>query len=1398
MNQYIIYFLLIIITLVSRGVGYAEKNPPKSNHLVLSDCEIEVEVPQDFLVCPGEDFLLEGNISSSYDSFLWCENGEATNYDLQDMANITEETTFTLKAVYDSGDNLVINGDFESGDAGFDTDYVSVGPGSANCFGAGYLDCEGTYAVISDPSEGHTNFSPCISDNMMVVNGAASFQNIWCQFVCVSPNSSYEFSAEAASVNPDSPGLLQFSIDGDPLGGEVGLSSPCSWISFVETWESTGQTTVQICVTNQNTAAGGNDFALDNIAFYETCMDQESVTVFVSEIEIEIDDPADIDCNTSEVTIYTQIIANGISDIQWSTPDGNIIEDRLGTEITVDQPGLYLVTVTDDTGCTKEELTEVYPGTGLIELELSSDGIITCDNPDVEISIITSNQDLDYQWYDSDNSVIGDTESLIVNQGGLYTLIAESQISNCTITKEITIEADTIAPFFMISKSNDLDCFNDNATVAIDIQADSLTWQTPNNFTEDISSRSSFTTAVSGTYIAYLENGNGCSHSDTVNVLNISSVIPYSITADNLIDCNTPTSQIDIVLDTSFFDISWSNLTASYDDSLSFTIDQAGTYYVTFLDTLGCEENDSIVIMADFALPTLGNVDASEIDCNNNESTIIADNPSGHDITWTHPNGNSGNGDSFQINQTGYVSYTYSGDNGCSQTDSIEVIASAQLPIISINGDDLSCLVDESTLTINSNLPLVNYSWSGPSGALSNTESVTIDEGGTYNLEVLSDAGCRALASIEIAADTIAPTISLPTDATLDCDMTEYNGSAMIDGSYSQLVYTGSWYNENDNTLSVTEPDTYSIKIIGDNGCESESMMTIDIDTSSVLFSIQGDSLLNCNTNSVVAELQSADSYRSLSWESNNFSSDQESITIEDPGIYNLSVTGDNGCISLADHIVTEDISTPNFMAMASEIDCEFLFSTVIVDPLDDIVETNYYDETGALLGSGNSLTTDYTGVITIEVIGANGCENTDEIQAQVNMTSFSFNLLADSLTCNRPSVMIEFDYNLSYETATISDANNNLIGDITTPITQAGIYTVEVTLDNGCSSSSDIEIFSDNSSIEFIVLDAELDCNFTPLEIKFFTMEDYERAIVLDNDGNEIGDENTLISEIGTYTIVVTATNGCERSEDFVINEPSNPIEFIEYTTFISDCEETVLFYASDVTGGTPPYDYLIDGVSPPAATDNFITGVGIHNIYIVDAKGCSIDTSFTLEAVDPVIIEEQPEIEVTFGENQQLLLEINRDLSEIESISWTEEKDLSCYDCLDPIFSGTTNTAYLVTVTDINGCIDEVELRIKINRVIPYYVPNVIRISDGNDNSFTIFSVENEIEEIESLLIYDRWGNNMYNRENFAANDTSLGWNGLYNDVAVEQGVYVYYAILRLANGEVESVAGDLTVLR
>ena len=162
--------------------------------------------------------------------------------------------------------NLVVNGGFEAGTTGFTSGYSYVPPTpQTSCYG------EGTYTVGSNPFACHNlwaSFSPHTGNGMMIVNGAStSGVNVWQESgITVSPHTNYLFSAWIASTYAESPADLTFSVNGSEIGVPFVASATTGlWQEFSASWNSGSNTSAQLDIVNLNTAAGGNDFALDDI-----------------------------------------------------------------------------------------------------------------------------------------------------------------------------------------------------------------------------------------------------------------------------------------------------------------------------------------------------------------------------------------------------------------------------------------------------------------------------------------------------------------------------------------------------------------------------------------------------------------------------------------------------------------------------------------------------------------------------------------------------------------------------------------------------------------------------------------------------------------------------------------------------------------------------------------------------------------------------------------------------------------------------------------------------------------------------------------------------------------------------------------------------------------------------
>jgi large repetitive protein len=70
--------------------------------------------------------------------------------------------------------------------------------------------------------------------------------------------------------------------------------------------------------------------------------------------------------------------------------------------------------------------------------------------------------------------------------------------------------------------------------------------------------------------------------------------------------------------------------------------------------------------------------------------------------------------------------------------------------------------------------------------------------------------------------------------------------------------------------------------------------------------------------------------------------------------------------------------------------------------------------------------------------------------------------------------------------------------------------------------------------------------------------------------------------------------------------------------------------------------------------------------------------------------------------------------------------------------------------------------------------------------------------VEKIVTLRIWNRWGELVFERENFADNAPDLGWNGAFRQKKAAPGVYAWWAKVLLIDGTVVDQEGEVTLVR
>lgn len=305
-------------------------------------------------------------------------------------------------------------------------------------------------------------------------------------------------------------------------------------------------------------------------------------------------------------------------------------------------------------------------------------------------------------------------------------------------------------------------------------------------------------------------------------------------------------------------------------------------------------------------------------------------------------------------------------------------------------------------------------------------------------------------------------------------------------------------------------------------------------------------------------------------------------------------------------------------------------------------------------------------------------------------------------------------------------------------------------------------------------------------------------------SDGGAVADSTSLhpnVTQGGTYSLMVTNTlTGC-FANDVVLVDPGTGPPVSDYIIKPVTCygESNAAIILDNVTGGTPPYLYSLNG--EPFASTSYYTQLpaGSYDLTVQDSKGCEWSTSVSIE--DPPLLTLYLGLDtvIRFGDSIRLFADV-QPLGQVDTMYWSRP-DLLVFDntVYDPYILPLNGIGLTATVIDTNGCTATDNLNIFVEKPRNVFVPNVFfpDSETGINNVFTVFG-DKDVVKIKYIRVFDRWGEMVYERQDFLPNDITSGWDGMHRGKRVNPQVFVWYAEIEFSDGLVKLYTGDVTVDR
>ena len=285
-----------------------------------------------------------------------------------------------------------------------------------------------------------------------------------------------------------------------------------------------------------------------------------------------------------------------------------------------------------------------------------------------------------------------------------------------------------------------------------------------------------------------------------------------------------------------------------------------------------------------------------------------------------------------------------------------------------------------------------------------------------------------------------------------------------------------------------------------------------------------------------------------------------------------------------------------------------------------------------------------------------------------------------------------------------------------------------------------------------------------------------------------------------GTYPVTLTVTTqaGCTRSFTDTVRVYKTPEPSIVAPDEICVNGNTAFngLLSQPDTAITWGWDFG-DGRNSPFQ-NNLISynKVGNYtvNLQAVNLLGCKgTDTK-------PLIVHANPTVQtknVTIPLKGSITLPVSYSPG-ISTYTWTPPAGLSCTGCAIPIATPAATTTYNIAVVDSNSCTANANLTVSVLCAASnYFVPNTFS-PNGDGMNDVFYPRGNALTRVAHMQIFSRWGQLIFERKDFVANDPSMGWDGKVNGQLAPPDVYVYIVDFICENSQIVPYKGNVALIR
>lgn len=599
-----------------------------------------------------------------------------------------------------------------------------------------------------------------------------------------------------------------------------------------------------------------------------------------------------------------------------------------------------------------------------------------------------------------------------------------------------------------------------------------------------------------------------------------------------------------------------------------------------------------------------------------------------------------------------------------------------------------------------------------------------------------------------------------------------------VDGCDSLVISTVTFTASDTTSIFTTSCDTLALGVfqytwIGTDGCDSLVISTVTFATSDTTY-IYGTS---CDTSALGIDsfmLTGIDGCDSLVISSLTYAASDTTYTYGtscDPsstGVWQYALTGVDGCDSLVISTITLAPTDSTFICSSS---CDTAMVGVWQYQL-----TNQFGCDSIVTQTVSWLPSDQT------VLHETTCVSAE---AGTFMTSYFNQYGCDSVVIRMVTLQL---------------ADTTHVYEKTCNAEETGVIETVYTGQNGCDS-----LVVESITLYPLPLVSVLSAiDYHGYDVSCYGQNDGSIVTIVQGEGPLTyswsgGQMDATLEQLmaGSYLVTVTDGNGCSATGGISLDQPD--AFKLGFTITEPDCfDARVGSIMVEPKGGVSPFRYSIDGAQ--YQTSPLFSGLtdGVYQINASDANDCISTEIIWIHVPLQVNVDLGPDHVISLGDSVGLEAVINLPFDSLASIQWTGLDSVDCPTCLKQLVYPVITTAYSISVMSNDGCPDRDSLTVSVHTDHSLYIPNIFSPNGDGINDAWLLSAGEDVKEIQSLAIFDRWGNLVYSAEKFLPNDLARAWDGNHHGKPALPGVYTYKLLLTYKDAAEEVRYGDLTLVR